>query len=778
MADESDDLTVQDGDVKPGEYAHVVRQLRAEWDYDTQAWQDIRDEAKIDMRFVSGDTWTESDRTARDNAQRPCLSLDELGQYVNQLINDIRQHKRAIKVTAIGSGANDQTAEFRANLIRQIEYRSNAQQAYTVAFENAVQRSYGYARIVAKYASQPKDSGGDGSGFNQELLIEPFPNPDLVTVDADILRPDGSDMKHAFVAESWKWADYRKKFPKARLRDFDATLDKQFTGTSWQTTSKIQLAEYWTIDVEERKLLLFKKVQLPTGPRDIEVFEDDLEDETQPWGVLRDTTPDDERSVDVPSVLSYLTNGYEILGKPKRWPGKSIPIACCFGKILYVDSGSGPEKVILSLVRLARDPAQLYNYYRTAEAEQVGMSTKFPYFVRRGSISEENKLKLQASLHEPVAFIEVEALGDGLPAGFVPEMPVRNPFEPAIAALEAGAEGARRAIQAAMGISPLPTSAQRKNEKSGVALQEMRNAEQQGSYHFIDSYEMFVTRMGALLDENLDTYYDTARDVTIRTKADEPQQVRINDENQHAFKPGQKEAIKLGGDHDVTLSTGPAFQSEREEAAAFADELVTNMGQVLPVVGPQVAAKLLALTIKLKNVGPLGDEMADMISPPEQADKLDPAKIQADLQKAMQMNQMLTEALQKATQERETEQVKANNAFKLEELKQRGQMDKLLKDTELEMQRLALEERKIEADLLKTRATLEQKQTEAMIDREIAQTNAQVEAAGAAEERQAVSQEADKDRAFQAEEGAASRDFQASESAASREADALTQEAE
>jgi hypothetical protein len=91
------------------------------------------------------------------------------------------------------------------------------------------------------------------------------------------------------------------------------------------------------------------------------------------------------------------------------------------------------------------------------------------------------------------------------------------------------AEGARRAIQAAIGASPLPTQAQRHNEKSGVALKQMEDSAQKGSFHFIDHFDAALTRTGQILDELIPHYYDAARDVTVRKPDDQPAVMRIND---------------------------------------------------------------------------------------------------------------------------------------------------------------------------------------------------------------------------------------------------------
>jgi hypothetical protein len=97
--------------------------------------------------------WDPQERESRKDAGRQCLTLDELHQYVNQLINDVRMNKIGIKVDPKGNGATSLTASTRQGIIRNIEFESNAQTAYTTAFEGAAQRGYGFAKVITEFAS-------------------------------------------------------------------------------------------------------------------------------------------------------------------------------------------------------------------------------------------------------------------------------------------------------------------------------------------------------------------------------------------------------------------------------------------------------------------------------------------------------------------------------------------------------------------------------------------------------------------------------------------------
>jgi hypothetical protein len=83
---------------------------------------------------------------------------------------------------------------------------------------------------------------------------------------------------------------------------------------------------------------------------------------------------------------------------------------------------------------------------------------------------------------------------------------------------EIAKDSARRSIQAAMGISPLPTAALRDSEKSGIALEKIQTAEAIGSFHFTDNYDGFIENLGWQVNELIDKIYDTARTVPVLKK--------------------------------------------------------------------------------------------------------------------------------------------------------------------------------------------------------------------------------------------------------------------
>lgn len=608
----------------------IVEEIRSEYEYYEAEWSDIRDEARKDMRCVAGDPWEPSEKEARKDAQRPCLSADELSQYINQLVNDPRQNPRAVKINPKGNGADDKTAQVRENLIRDIQYNSRAQGAFTTGFQGAVERSYGFWRVGARYS-------GD-EGFEQELYIGRIPNPDSVLFHPNFKEPDCSDAMGCFVLDKMRRADYRRKYPDSNVVDF--TPDQTRIAPQWIENEEIMVAEYFKVAITNRKLFLVE--QKKAEP--IALYEDELPEGFDKNMIRR------ERTVEKRSVTQYITNGIEVLEEtpiPIPW----IPIVPVWGKEIYVDEGGGSKRKLLSLIRLARDPFMMYCYLISQEAEEAGMSPKVPIMGYTGQF-ETDKESWKVLNKIARAYIQIDPVLDASGQQVLP-LPQWRQFVPNFQAYEVAIEGARRRIQAAMGINSLPTAAQRQNEKSGKALEKIESQEDRGSFHFIDNYNHALEHTGRILDAWIPVIYDTARDVGVREADETHKTIRINDPS---FTEPNDQGISVpqhydttSGDHGVTVSVGPSFESQRSEANDLVQTIVGNIEAIAPLLPPGAGAKLVALALRLKNGGPLVEEMADIIAPPpdEAAQEQAMAQGQQQLQQSQEIIQKLQEELGK-----------------------------------------------------------------------------------------------------------------------------------
>ena len=602
----------------------LLSEIRKNYDYAKAEWDSIRKEGDIDMRYVAGDPWSPDERRAREALNRPVLTLDELGQYTNQMINNYRANPRSIKVSPRGYGADAKSAEYREGRIRQIEYASRAKLAYTQAFENQIQRSYGFLRVVAEYVGK--------NDFNQELRIKAIPNPNVILYDPDAKELDGSDARWCFELDEMPQAEFASKYPKARKLSFDAS--DMAAAPGWVKEDgrivvagywKVKEDSYWLYEVEDGQggVLNISERDMPEG---IKVHGNALENkdgETLPF--LR------RRKEIEKKVCRYPTNGFEIL-EEEEWPGSWIPIVPVYGKVLYVDEGSGTKRKILSIVRLARDAYMLYCYLRTQQAEFAAMVPKNPAIGYEGQF-ENHEDEWKDSLRKPMAFVQAKATVEGV-AALLP-LPTRPQWDATpLMALGNVAEEAKRAIQSAMGMFNASVGRSDSTGKSGKAIEALNQQSQTGNFHFLDNFERSLEQLGRIIEELIPVYDDTQREVAVRDVKDEQKVVQIN-------APGGPQVAE--GDHDVTISTGQNFDSQRDEAMDVSQAIVGNPAVLQAALGgSQQAGKLFANAIRQRQLGPIGDEMAEIFDPKDQEQPQIPPQLQQAMQQAQQAVQMLT----------------------------------------------------------------------------------------------------------------------------------------
>lgn len=593
----------------------LLDEIRDHYRYASDVFKEAREERAIDMRYICGDPWEEEDRNARKDAGRPCINHDELSQYVNAAVNNLRQNPKGIKIEPAGNGASDQTAELRQGLVRSIEYRSQAQSTYIDAFQAMVEGSYGYARVTRRYLP---------GSFNQEILIAPIPNPDSVLDDPDSKKPDWSDARFRFVLDPMPKEKFKRQWPKAKVQDF--SNEDMRVAKDWIQDKTVLVCEYWRIEEKDRTLY-------------------ELEDGSTAYQLAKGQTARRQRPDPEKTVVQYMTNGVEILKRTEQ-PGEEIPIIPFIGLVRWIDEGGGAKRKIFSLVRLARDPQMSLAYLCSQEMEEAGLSPKVPYLGYTGQF-ETDAEAWDTLTKVPHAYVQADPIVDAATGQVLP-LPQRQPFTPNFQSYEIAKDSARRAIMSAMGISPLPTAAQRNNEKSGIALERIESSQEIGSFHFSDNFERALAYLGRVVESWIPVTYDTEREVALRQADDSPRVVHLN--TPAPYTPQGSTTPEHypvdDSDHDVTISSGPSARSQREAAGQFLDLLIQNLAS-LPVP-PPAAAKLLALAIKMKELGPKGDEMAEIISPDNNQQL--PPQAQAQLDQAHGMIQQLTQALNAMTQ--------------------------------------------------------------------------------------------------------------------------------
>lgn len=607
------------------------------------AWKDIRMLASRDMEVLVNGPWSKAERQLRKEHGRPLVHLDQLNQHVTALVNEVRQNPVSVKIEPAGSGASDQEAHLRDGRVRAIEYRSNAVQAYETALQCCAERSYGVVTMEVREKSW--------DSLDQEIWIVKEADPDALLWDPDAKEPDFCDMKDGFKDYNMSIDDFKREYPEATVVDFNPGHAVSAPGWLNLERQTIRVSRYSYIEKKRREVFF-----LPDG---MKVFREDFPQGAQfsdsaivlPGG---EVIPVARRKVGFePKVMQCLTNGIEILSKT-QWAGKRVPIFPMLGRERYWRDG-GPtgelRRDIDSYIRQGIGGQQAFDSAKTNQVEAANMAPKITYMMYEGQ--QDTSTKWEEINRTPKPFATVKPILDEAGATILP-LPRREAYEPPIQAMEVMAEGARRAIQAALGSHGF-TILDDTNAKTGVAIGRLQSQTDVGKYHFVDSMKTMIAAVGKEINAMLPIIEDTDREVGVRMADGKSSTVQLDGSNR----------FNDVDSYDVVVSTGPSFQSQRAEAKEIVQSLLNN-----GLVAPRIAD----LAIKWINLPPYTDEMAARLKPPdvltgEDFEKLPPdvkgilAQMQQQMQILEQQNQALMAEKQMKSAELESkEKIAAEDA--------------------------------------------------------------------------------------------------------------------
>ena len=505
-------------------------------------WQPIYDKARDDLFFQSDDPyaqWDQKDADKRKKTGRPVLQIDQLSQFVNQVSNNIRMETPSIDVTPAGPGADLDVAEIYQGLIKEIENKSNADDAYDNAINFSIKCSIGYIRVDHDYV--------DEMSFDQELKIERIINPFAVLLDTNSIESDGSDAKYVFVLDRMGLSEYKKKYPNASEVSFSVTDHY----TSAHEKEEITLAEYFYIEEEEIEIAQI-------GDEIIVVEGQDLPEGTQ------------TRKTKTRVVHRCLLNGEEELEKT-TFPGKYIPIVPVYGEEAWEDG----KRHLISLIRRSKDSQRMFNYWASMETELLMKSPKGMWQAAEGTTEDYAEDYISPDKTAVYRYSQTDSADRPAPPPiYVP--PVQIP---------AGIVNARQQttqdIRATMGLYDAFLG-QQDNAISGVAIKSRQSEGNRAVFHYADNLVRSITQVGRILVNAIPEVYDTPRVVQIIGKEESNDSVGING----MYVDGQERNYSLGlGKYDVHVSTGASFSTMRSEAAETYQAIVSSQPQLMSVMG-------------------------------------------------------------------------------------------------------------------------------------------------------------------------------------------------
>lgn len=540
----------------------VVTRAKKRFQLASDAESEIRKEAREDFKFRSGDQWPEDVKYARSLQKRPCLTVNQLPMFLRQVINDQRQNRPSIKINAVSDDATIETAKVLEGLVRHIEYSSNADIAYDTASDGQCTGGFGFLRVITEYC--------DPESFDQDIRIIPVKDPMTIRLDPFYTKPDGSDTNYGFAFEVMSEESFKEQWPNSELSQMDDWTSLGDGVGDWVTEDGCRVADYYEKTFKTLKIYL-----LSSG----DVFTDETLPEELPDGVQIVS----ERETKKPLITHYKINGIDVL-EESEFPCSFIPIIPVLGGEIIVDG----KRILEGVIRHAKDSQRMYNYWATASAEMIALAPKAPFVGAAGQF-EGHERKWQSANSENHAFLEYNQVDlNGRPA----PPPQRQQYEPPIQAITQERGLASNDLRSTTGIMDAALG-QRSNEVSGAAIQRRNTQAQVSNFHFADNFSRSLKHVGRIILELIPKIYDAQRTIRIIHEDGQQEVVAIN--NALGLDPQTGKEIPNHdfsvGEYDVTVSTGPSYQTKRQEAAAEMLEMVRAYPPTMQVAPDLVVSK-------------------------------------------------------------------------------------------------------------------------------------------------------------------------------------------
>lgn len=593
----------------------LIREAIERFDRAHDAENQMRLEMIDDLKFKSGDQWDEDTRAQREADNRPCLTVNRLSQFHKLVMGNIRQNAPSIKVYPADSQDDVETAEVLEDLIRQIEHESRARQAYMWAADRQVACGYGAFRVVNEPAANDV--------FEQVLRVKRIRNPFTVYFDPDAQELTRSDAKWCFVTETMALKDFTKKYPKATDADFSGSETGE-TYEKWYTTETVRVAEYWYKEPTTKTLCLLSDGR--TVDKDRLAESDFIAIQNGAVQIVR------EREADSYRVMYCKLAGGKVIEEPKEWPGQFIPIIPVYGEEEDIEGRTSYRGII----RDAKDPQRLYNYWNTTNAEMVALQPRAPYLVTQKNI-EGLKAWWQQAGKTNIPYLPFNP-DDKNPSGPRREPPPQ--MSTAVIQLQGQAQDD---MKASTGIYDSALGAQ-SNETSGRAILARQAQTDTGTFVYTDNLASAVEQCGRILVDMIPHIYDTQRILRVRGESDEERAVEVNRPAMTMQGPMILNDLSRGR-YDVVVKVGPSYATKRLEAA----ESMLQFAQAVPAAAA-ISADLIATNMDWPGADKFAERLKKILPPGMVDDEPSPEQMQAaQMQQQMeQQAQQMQMALQAA----------------------------------------------------------------------------------------------------------------------------------
>lgn len=498
-----------------------------------------------DLEFVAveGKQWPGSVRASRGN--RPCLEVNKMPSYIDQVVGDQRMNRPSIKVNPVDSVSDPEVARVLGGWIKHVWRISKADIAIDHAFEHATASSYGAMRVTTKYVSD--------TSFDQEAFIEKVDNA-LAVYWGPHQEYDCSDALYCIIVSEIDRDEYKLRYKREPMA-FNEAGEGFISG--WATKDKIVVAEYFTKEPKQYWLYLLSDGRIVKADQKTE-----------------DDVVEDKREVVSYKIMWYLLSGDAVLDS-REWVGKKyIPVVPVWGREFNV----GGKRVLRSLIRNAKDSQRMYNYWTSVDTEVVALQPKSPYMVTPKQIEGHEKQWNSMDEHPyPYVLCNFDEKAPGWPHREAPPQ--------ASSAMTQKIIQADQEMRDTIGLQKASLGMQ-SNERSGAAIRERKQEGDVGTFAFHDNLARSIEQLGRILVDMAPGLLDTERIVRLGLDDGKQEFVTVNKKQKNPETGVESTLLDLSvGTYDVAVTVGPSFTTQRTEARQSMGEFLQYFPGAATVIG-------------------------------------------------------------------------------------------------------------------------------------------------------------------------------------------------
>lgn len=604
--------------------------LMSEADYENRIY------ALEDIRFVNipGEQWESNMKQER--GERPCYEYNKTRVRCKRVVNDMRDNRPSGKVRPVEGGDKD-IAEIYEGLIRNIWNVSHGDNATDYAAEYQVEGGMGAWRVNTVYA--------DDAAFDQDIVIENVENPFNLYCDPNAKEFMKRDADDWIYTERISFKEYEHKYgEETEKANFEGESQFDSEEDDWLDEETVRIAEYWYKVPHKKELWLMEG---ENGESMVVDSETDEAAALKKQGIK----PTRTREVDTHKIMMCVASGQKILEGPTEWAGRHFPWVMIYGEYKVIES----ETFWWGLVRFAKDAQQNYNISKTSIAETIAQAPKAKWWATPKQAeglsdqwAEAHKKNYPFMIYNP----DQEAPG-APPRMGAADVPIALMQQAAIDDED---------LKDVMGL-PDASMGKQGDEKSGRAIYARQQQGEIATFNYKDNMSKGVEWTYEICIDLIPNIYDTERELRILGEDGSETYKKVN---QVVLDPESGKSIRVNdlsmGKYDVTVKSGPAFATQRQEATEIYGAITDRNPELMGVAGD--------LIFKSMDL-PYADDIADRLKamlPPQIQQILDqdteiPPEI---MQKAQQVEQMMAEAqkygqlVQAASEELEQEKAESD----------------------------------------------------------------------------------------------------------------------